>query len=164
MRSDMEKELRRRQSILSTTGLGVIAFGLWSFLKFNLYFLLAGDTLYGDMEFDPVLDRKVIIALAYVVCMIIALIILLIHVKVGRNAIAEAKDGQKKYRYVGVCIAMIVFNIASITMTLFMLDLRSASFPDYIASIIVDTTLTIMLIELVAAARKVRYMRQELQK
>ena len=164
MRSDLGRELRRRQSILSTTGLGVIAFGLWSFLKLNLYFLLGSDTLFGDIEFDPAFSRRVVLAASYVICMIVACIILLLHVRVGRGAIAEAKDGPKRYHYMGLAIGMAVFYIFSVALSLFTLDFDSSSFPDYLASILVDATSAIMLIELVASARRVRSIRQELQK
>ncbi len=164
MRSDLERELRRRQSILSTTGLGVIAFGLWTFIKPNMYFLLGGDKLSEGVEPDPVLSRGVLFAASYILCMIIACILLLIHVRVGRGAIAEAKDAQKRCRYLGLAIAMIVICIASVATDLFTLRNAGSSLPDYVASMLVDATQTVMYAELVASAGKVRSIRHELRK
>ena len=160
----MEKELRRRQSILSTTGLGVIAFGLWSFLKMNLYFLLGADTMFNGVEIDPSISRRLVFVLSYILGLIIACVILFVHARIGRSAISEAKGVQKRYRYVGVSTALIVFYIASVVFTVITLDFKAPTFPDYIASILVDSTSVIMFTELVLSARKVRSLRQELQK
>ena len=160
----MEKELRRRQSILSTTGLGVIAFGLWTFLKMNLYFLLGADTMFNGVEIDPSMSRRLVFVLSYILGLIIACAILFVHTRIGRSAISEAKGIQKRYHYVGVCAALIVFYIASVAFTFATLDINAPTFPDYIVSILVDTTSAVMFFELVMSARKVRDLRQKLHK
>ena len=162
----MEKELRRRQSILSITGLGVMAFGLWDFLKLHLYFLLGRSFLLKSVEIESTISEKTVLIITYIVLLIVALTELLIRIYIGRGAVTESKDvlepGQKKSHYLGLAIFVIIVNAFFLAFSIIDIDALRSNFLDHIASLIVDTTSLIMLFELVSSARKVRELRQKL--
>ncbi|ETP73299.1 hypothetical protein UYO_0765 [Lachnospiraceae bacterium JC7] len=158
----MEKELRRHQSILSVTGNGVMFLGMWSFLKINLYFLLGRDALLSDILPDESLDESTFLLILYIFSMIIASIELFFRIRVGRGAIAEARDKEKPKRYIGMAMTLIILYMLSVILTFFGLDIYKDNFWDQIASMIVDITSLVMLIELVSSANILRRIKQQI--
>lgn len=158
----MERELRRKQSILSITGAGVIAFGLWSFLKINLYFLMARDKYFSDLPAAEDVSSTLVNAIIYGFILLFAVLNLLLHIYIGRAAIYEALNSGKHRAYLGIVIIMIIANGLSVLVGITQLDFGADTFFDQIASELVDLTVFIMLIELASATTKIRKLRKTL--
>ena len=148
----MEKELRRRQSILSVTGNGVLFLGMWSFLKVNLYFILGRSSLLRDMA-DENIDEGTMLLILYIGSMIFASFELFLRICIRRSAIAESKGQKQKPGYIRLTIFLIILYSASIIYSVFSLKLNSANVWDQIASLMVDITSLLMMVELAGAAR-----------
>lgn len=155
----MEKELRRRQSILSITGIGVMFFGLWNFIKLHLYFLLAKDTIIAGYDPSAGLSDRYVFRIAYVLCLILALISLGIRFRIGRSAIRESR-GIPFRPYFGLCIFLILLHAGTIVFEVLSLRVENTNVFDLIASLIVDITSLSMLIELTLSAIKLRKLKK----
>lgn len=158
---DMGKEIRRNQSILSTTGRGVIFFGLWDIIKINLYFILGRDTLLAPVEADLTVNRSFLLTVVYVTVMIAACIFFLLRFYIGRCATREAKDNIKK-PYLGLVVFFIVFTVASMIVGITSVD-TNGSLLDQLASMLVDITSIVTFIELLTASRRLRNYRSQLE-
>ena len=158
----MERELRKRQNILYITGQGVIAFGLWSLIKNNLYLFLSAEELFPETdEFSPKMQIAIIL-ITFLILLFFSSLELLLRIYVGRSAMNEAKGLKFRKHYVGFSrflIAFYVFSVAIEILEIILPGVDVNSFPERFASVIVDTTSLIMLIELVSAAKKVRSLR-----
>ncbi|MCR5503246.1 MAG: hypothetical protein K6F53_09570 [Lachnospiraceae bacterium] len=159
----MEKEIRRRQSILSITGIGVIFFGLWNFIKINLYFFLAPDKVLAGYDPDSGVSEKLVFVLSYVFCIFVALIGLFIRLWIGRAAIREARDLPFRSGYPKLGIFLLILQFAFLVIDFVGLNLKTETVFDFIASLIVDLTSFFMLWELVSSAIKLRKLKRALQ-
>ncbi len=157
----MEKEKRRRQSLVGITGIGVVIFGFWSFIKINLYFLLGRDHLISSFEFLNESDPMEALKAAYIILLVVAIIDLLLRIYIGKNAIFEAKNYHRRSHYVGVAIILILFSLLNLFTAIISIDLTSEDLPDQFASFIVELTSLSMLIELVKSTWKLRELRNE---
>ena len=158
----MEREIRRRQSILSVTGNGVMFLGMWSFLKINLYFILGRGAILEDILTDESIDENTLLLIMYIISMILASLELFFRIRVGRGAIAESRDEKKPKRYIGLAMTLIILYVFSVIFTIFNLDFTKDSLWDQFASMIVDITSLVMLIELVSSASVLRKLKQQM--
>lgn len=158
----MEKELRRRQSILSVTGNGVMFLGMWSFLKINLYFILGRSAFLEEIIQDESIDEGTLLLVMYIISMIIASLEFFFRIRVGRGAIAEARDRNKPKRYIGMAMTLIILYAFYVIFTVLNLDFYKDSFWDQLASMIVDVTSLVMLIELVSSASVLRKLKHQM--
>ena len=148
----MEKELRRRQSILSVTGNGVLFLGMWSFLKVNLYFILGRSSLLRALA-DETMDEGTMLLISYIVSMIFVSVELFLRIRIRRSAIAESMGQKQKTGYIRLTIFLIILYSSSIIYSVFSLKINSANVWDQLASLMVDITSLVMMVELVSAAR-----------
>ncbi|WP_036609740.1 hypothetical protein [Oribacterium sp. P6A1] len=158
----MEREIRRRQSILSVTGNGVMFLGMWSFLKINLYFILGRNAILEDILEDQSIDENTLLLIMYIISMILASLELFFRIRVGRGAIAESRDEKKPKRYIGMAMTLIILYVFSVIFTVFNLDFTKDGLWDQLASMIVDITSLVMLIELVSSASVLRKIKQQM--
>ena len=139
----MEKELRRKQVTLVTLGTGVILFGVWSVVKSLLYFR---TNLFADLDTQVEPELLPYIKLATVV--IVALFVLAdlgIRLKIGRRARAEGMGRRQKNGYL-ILAALIAFSRLYLCL-------------DYVVSVLVDLSSTVLLAELIITALRVRKLR-----
>ncbi|MBE5844717.1 MAG: hypothetical protein E7302_11225 [Butyrivibrio sp.] len=157
----MDKELRRRQSILGITGIGVIVFGFWSFIKIHLYFLVGREYLLSRPGYygDP--NPTALLIITYIILLIIAAFDLSMRIYIGRNAVFEANNYHRKTHYVGAAMILIFFTLLSIFLTIISIDPHDIDILDQIASFLVDITSVSMLFELVSSSLKIRKIRNE---
>ncbi|OON85953.1 hypothetical protein BXO88_10020 [Oribacterium sp. C9] len=158
----MERELRRRQSMLAVAGNGVMFLGLWSFLKINLYFILGRSAILDDFLTDESIDESTMLLILYITSMALASIELFFRIRIGRNAIAESRNTKKPKRYIGMAMTLIVLYVISIIFTIFQLNFSNNNFWDQLASMIVDITSLVMLVELVSSASVLRKIKQQM--
>ena len=147
-------KLRRYENLLTVSGVGVIALGLWSVIK-TILLLFFRDDLLADMPDDPLAW-----VILYIMIGFILLIIFLIHLFVGLSARSEGFGKKKGYLYIVVAIFMVLFSLASIVMIF--VNTNESSLLEMIVSLIVEATALIVMIELLVAAFTVKKLRKKL--
>ena len=155
----MEKELRRKQVTLVTLGTGVILFGVWSVVKSLLYFrtnLFADLDTQAEPELLPYMLATVVIVALFV------LADLGIRLKIGRRARAEGMGRRQKNGYLILAALIVLVNITGDLLGVYYIvknGVPEQSGPDYIVSVLVDLSSTILLAELIITALRVRKLR-----
>ena len=156
----MEKELRRKQVTLVTLGTGVILFGVWSVVKSLLYFR---TNLFADLDTQVEPELLPYIKLATVV--IVALFVLAdlgIRLKIGRRARAEGMGRRQKNGYLILAALIVLVNIIVDVLGVYYMvknGVPEQSGLDYIVSVLVDLSSTVLLAELIVTALRVRKLR-----
>ena len=156
----MEKELRRKQVTLVTLGTGVILFGVWSVVKSLLYFR---TNLFADLDTQVEPELLPYIKLATVV--IVALFVLAdlgIRLKIGRRARAEGMGRRQKNGYLILAALIVLVNIIVDVLGVYYMvknGVPEQSGLDYIVSVLVDLSSTVLLAELIITVLRVRKLR-----
>ena len=161
---DMKKELRRRESVLHTTGLGVIAFGLWTFLKGNMYFLLGGNRYADIAGIDPDIDPRLVLVIFYCVLLLVTALILLIHIGIGKGAISDARGVCVRGGYIRAAFVMILVYAGFVAADISVVGDRAEYLADEIVSTVVDLTIAVLMTDLFLSAIRVRKLRRTLPK
>ena len=155
----MEKELRRKQVTLVTLGTGVILFGVWSVVKSLLYFrtnLFADLDTQAEPELLPYMLATVVIVALFVFAD------LGIRLKIGRRARAEGMGRRQKNGYLVLAALIVLVNITGDLLGVYYIvknGVPEQSGPDYIVSVLVDLSSTVLLAELIITALRVRKLR-----
>ena len=156
----MEKELRRKQVTLVTLGTGVILFGVWSVVKSLLYFR---TNLFKDLDTQVEPELLPYIKLATVV--IVALFVLAdlgIRLKIGRRARAEGMGRRQKNGYLILAALIVLVNITGDLLGVYYIvknGVPEQSGLDYVVSVLVDLSSTILRAELIITVLRVRKLR-----
>ena len=152
----MEVKERRMENNLITIGTGVLASGLWSFMKFILTAFFVDDT------YQKVLTEQNAVILA-ITFWSVALINLGVHSYIGFSARAEGKRKRKGAYLVLTGIVAFVKSIAVVSeiVLLFRTDHGMIAL---LISLVIDTTATVFLVELMitsTAIRRIKKLRQQ---
>ena len=156
----MEKELRRKQVTLVTLGTGVILFGVWSVVKSLLYFR---TNLFSDL--DTQIEPKLLPYVKLVTVVIVALFVLAdlgIRLKIGRRARAEGMGRRQKNGYLVLAALIVLVNIIGDLLGVYALvknGVPEQSSLDYVVSVLVDLSSTVLLAELIITVLRVRKLR-----
>ena len=155
-----EAERRRTGNNLRILGVGVILFGLWSILKPALI-AVAAPALRGGYNLSPE-DRTAATVIGIVVC---AAVIILLRLHVGLSAWREGSGIPQGRGYVIWAVLMVLFNVLLLGGILLLTirfqpfdELNAAAALDTFASLLVDTTSDIILLELIWNAVKLKRM------
>lgn len=148
-----EVKMRRYQNLLMISGLGVIAFGLWTILKTILLLFVKENTL---AELPDSLARVIFI----VVLVVVLAVDFLFRLFIGLSARAEGQGKKKGYAYIVFAILLAIFSLASVVLIFF--DVGETSILELTVSVIVEVTSLIVVIELLVAAFTVKKLRKEL--
>jgi magnesium-transporting ATPase (P-type) len=156
--------LRRYKKELSTAGGGYILFGLWSVLKVIMSVLI-GDLSLGKLVDMQQLDQEVVPFFAifyFVIVGVMAIAVLLLHFYVGLGAI-RASSGSRKRGYLKVAFVLAIANM--ISMLAYVWNIGNLSIFNIsdttIASFLVDLTITIILIDILRSANKIKNLTME---
>ena len=171
-----EIKLRKYEHALVISGVGVIAFGVWSVIKAAIYFILfpleqlkVADMSkeIGQLQSIGLTDRE----LGYMLAAAILFAMLLdcsLRLYIGRSALMDGRRLKKK-RFTYVVIAMfiaagLITNI--MTRCLRMGSPEETAWSNVIASanvsVFVDITSVLALVEMIIAAIMVRRLRKEI--
>lgn len=172
-----EIKLRKYEHALVISGVGVIAFGIWSIIKAAIYFILVPLDELGDVQPDEGLavlqamgmtDRGI----GYVIAVTVLFVLLLdfvLRLYIGRAAVIDGRRLKKK-RFIYVILAMFVAisTISSLVTRGVQLGaggdtawggaVQAAN-----VSVIVDLTSLLAVIEMIVAAIMVRRLRKALR-
>ncbi len=103
----MGAKTRRLENNLVTLGTGIIAFGLWAFIKLLLTVMFLGSAYFAD---SPEEQRLAVVIATWVV----AVLTLLMYVWIGLSARAEGKGKRKKPVYLFVVGMISVYGFVMI--------------------------------------------------
>lgn len=151
----MKAKTRRLENNLVTLGTGIIAFGLWAFIKLLLTVFFLGNTYFKDTAKE---DRLA----ALIATVVVAVLMLLIYVWLGLSARAEGKGKKKNPFYLIVVGLISLFNIVTIPLSILYLLTEFNEIEDPLTvfvTIIIDVTRIIFLIQLIYSSvllRKIR--------
>ena len=156
----MGAKTRRLENNLVTLGTGVIAFGLWAFIKLILTVILLGSAYYEDAGEEDQLA-------AVISTWVIAVLTVLMYVWLGMSARAEGKSKHVKPVYLFFAGMICVYSLAIILLEAFYLITDFIDIEDpliLIITIFIDVTRMIFLIQLIyssVALRKIRKQAKE---
>ena len=108
---DDSVKLRKYENILTISGIGVIAFGLWSVIKAALYFIVQPLDIVSIMPTEEVQalgDLKVLMnGVVLGMILFVLMLDLLLRIYIGRSAIAVGR-GRKKKKTIYIILAVFV--------------------------------------------------------
>lgn len=153
----MGAKTRRLENNLVTLGTGIIAFGLWAFIKLILTVVFLGSAYFEDSPEE----RRLIVMIA---TWVIAVLTLLMYVWLGLSARAEGNGKKKKPVYLFVDSIISVYGFVMILIEVFIIITKFNEIDDPFSlfiTIIIDVTRMIFLIELIYSSVTLRKIRKE---
>lgn len=156
----MGVKTRRLENNLVTLGTGVIAFGLWAFIKLILTVILLGSAYYEDAGEE---DQLAVVISTWV----IAALTVLMYVWLGMSARAEGKGKHVKPVYLFFAGMICAYGFAMILLEAYYLITDFIDIDDpliLVITIFIDVTRMIFLIQLIyssVALRKIRKQAKE---
>ena len=155
----MEKKLRRSQVTLVTLGTGVILFGVWSVVKSLLYFR---TNLFADLDTQVEPELLPYMLATVVIVALFVLADLGIRLKIGRRARAEGMGRRQKNGYLILAALIVLVNITGDLLGVYALvkyGISEQSGLEYVVSVLVDLSSTVLLAELIITVLRVRKLR-----
>lgn len=167
-----EIESRKYRGILTSVGMGTIAFAAWTLVKYvGLWILYKGDIFDFIASSAPeglsAAEKVLVVNISTGIFAVIMLITVLIQVYVGRSAVKVGRDGKKKWFYLVFAFLMAIGGAISIAAMIFGGSLaadpasESDVFKAFEGSFIVELTLFIMVCDLIHSSFKVRMLSSE---
>ena len=153
----MGAKTRRLENNLVTLGTGIIAFGLWAFIKLILTVLFLGSAFFEDSPEE----RRLAVMIA---TWVIAVLTLLMYVWLGLSARAEGNGKKKKPVYLFVVGIISVYGFVMILIEVFIIITKFNEIGDPFSlfiTIIIDVTRMIFLIELIYSSVTLRKIRRQ---
>lgn len=151
---------RRLENNLVTLGTGIIAFGLWAFIKLLLTVMFVGSAYFEDTAEE----RRLAVMIA---TWVVAILTLLMYVWLGLSARAEGKGKKKSPFYLIVVGLISLYSIVGILLATLYLFTEFINIEDpltIIVTIIIDVTRMIFLIELIYSSVSLRKIRKNERK
>ena len=148
----MGAKTRRLENNLVTLGTGIIAFGLWAFIKLLLTVMFLGSAYFAD---SPEEQRLAVVIATWVV----AVLTLLMYVWIGLSARAEGKGKRKKPVYLFVVGMISVYGFVMILIEVYFIITEFNRITDPLTlfiSTVIDVTRMIFLIELIYSSVSLR--------
>ena len=154
----MGAKTRRLENNLVTLGTGIIAFGLWAFIKLILTVVFLGSAYFEDTAEEY---RFIAVMIA---TWVVAVLTLLMYVWLGLSARAEGNGKKKKPVYLFVVGIISVYGFVMILIEVFIMITKFNEIDDPFSlfiTIIIDVTRMIFLIELIYSSVTLRKIRKQ---
>ena len=150
----MNAKARRLEINLMTLGTGVILFGVWSFIKLALTFLIYKE------DFGVIgSDENMAIAMIFIWALFV--LAFLIYFYIGKSARSEGKGKHKTIFYLIVTGAVILLGVASIVLEVIAVIPTPELYFSTGVSLIIDATSLVILIEVMINAISLRKLRKK---
>lgn len=150
-------KLRRYETNLRISAVGVIAFGGWNFLKTLLLILLNPQSIIDAADLSE--GASGLLYIVYIIMIIAVLIDLGFRLFVGLSARKEANGKKKSIAYLIITVLLIIFSLIGLVSVI--ASLGSSSTFDTIVMLIVEATSLYASLELFVSAILVRRLRKE---
>ncbi|MBQ9679095.1 MAG: hypothetical protein IJV48_00220 [Ruminococcus sp.] len=158
-----EVKLRRYRNLLTISGTGVIAFGVWSVIKTILFMTLTPDYLrlndIGDIGDIGEAGMTVVKIFAFTVLGVIMAIELLLRLYIGLSARAEGNGKKKRIVYVVVAASLLLLSLWSIITSLHVSEYGSLL--DMAVSLLLELTSAAAFFETIYASCMVRRLQKK---
>ena len=134
--------------------MGVILFGAWSLIKFAVTFLIHG------VQFEGEYDENIIFISTIIVWVVLGLAFL-IRLYIGLSARAES-EGRRRRRAYLILTGLIAFiDAAAIVVEIIVMVMEPKGLLNMAITVMIDVTSTVILIELLVNAVRIRRIRRE---
>lgn len=149
----MDIKIRRLENNLITLGTGIIAFSIWSFIKFMLsyFFVKSNVTEIAD-------DGSAV--LIVIMTWGVAVLNVLIYLWLGLSARAEGIGKRKRIIYLIVIGFIITYSVLIVLLEAFLIVYLHTNLLTLIITLIIDLTRLIFLIELLYSSVALRRLRK----
>lgn len=156
----MEARIRKYKNNLVVSGMGTIAFGVWSVVKVTMYAFLDKENLLGSYSHSS----GFVIALIYFFLYSILAVDLLIRYKAGRAAIRVGKGIiSHSARPVVEGSIVLLYSLFCVVLALIFGSSQAESYADVVTSVIIETSSLFAVAEMVYSAIMIEHL-QKLQK
>lgn len=149
----MEVQKRKLEVNLSTLGTGVILFGLWTFIKYALSYVLFGT------EFDEAVTAEKLLILNIITWGFVV-IALLIQCYIGFSARAEGKGKHKGIFYLILTAIELLLSAISVAIEIAVLFTYHSEIFSLIVTLVIDVTSMVFLAEVLIYSVKLRRLRK----
>ena len=163
----LDARIRKQQSILICSGLGVILFGVWSAIRFALMVYLKDSLLWDAIESasgEGLVSDDALLLIIIISAAVVFSFDLLIRLYIGRAAIREGRGNSSesvKYIVMAMLYAALVFS--SDTYAVIGYITKGGMVREYL-DILIDFTVNIATVEIAVSAIRVRMLcRQKLK-
>lgn len=153
----MDVKIRRRENNLRTLGIGVLAFGLWTFVKYMLTFFLYGE------DIDEALT-DIELTLLNIIIWIVSSVSLLIKIYIGISARSESMGKRESAFYIILTGWMALFALLSIIGEIYLIITQTNHLINAAITLIIDVTSLTILVELMVNAIGLRSLRKKVAK
>lgn len=160
----MEKELRKRQSLLVDTGMGMVMFGIWSVVKINMY--LALSSVFSEalqittQALEP--DEPYFIMGFWIIIAVFLVGNLSLHLYIGLSAVADGKGRKKGYAYILLTAALLASNLQT-NWYVYRTGLRQITINSFMG-IFLDMASLYVIVELLITAIRVKRLRKKMKR
>ena len=166
-RHTLEIKLRKSEDSLRIVGLCVIAFGIWSIIKFVLISDSGLDftSIIADIN-DPMGDESFIKLLVYSIMAFFLGLEILFRLYIARSAIAEGNGTKERFFYI-----MMAFLIALVNLALMIAGIvlwhtpenKNQSLSSFILACVTELTSICIMLEMGISAIRVKKLRRQLK-
>lgn len=152
-------ELRRYEDDLNVSGKGVIIMGFWAVIKFILEILYGTNYRSAFGISDPTVDKAEQF-LYFLVSFILSVLIIVLHLYIGHNAMKAATGRPYKKGYFIATILTFITLMAF--MPAYAEDLKDFShFDTTVAAILVDLTTAYLYISVIRSTHKIKKLKAD---
>ncbi len=165
-RTEIKKNIKRCQSNIKITGLGVLVFGLWNVLKFIIQIIYGSIDIarqLSEIELDPEIDPIIVPLATFFLILFVSLVIIVTHCFIGLRAIGYGRGVRKKWGF--LIFAGIIAVITAIGIPGYFRSADGRFFIDdtVIAAALVDLTLFYILCDMIFSAIGLKIFNKKLE-
>lgn len=164
-----EIKFRRLGNVLSTSGFGVLMFGLWSIIRTLLQSFFGSNGISEAADEAAGTAAEVPDSLSGVVLVFIIVLAAFVAAEVGAriyvgiSARSDSKGKKKSIAYLIVAGILIAFSAVNLVFNIFTLNYQNSFVFDTIITLILDGSSLIVLIELFVTGIRFRKMRKNMK-
>ncbi len=152
---EIKKNIKKCESNITITGIGVLVFGLWDVLKFII------QTAYGsidiarelsEIELDSEIDPIIVPLITFFFILFVSLIIIVVHCFIGLRAIGYGRGIKRKWGFLFFAGIIAVMTAIGIPDYFVSRDGRFFIDDTVVAAALVDLTLCYILCDMIFSA------------
>lgn len=149
---DSRAKLNKYRTNLTVSGTGIILFGVWDVVK------LIMETIMGTDGADEMIRREDggVSILSVTILILVMALILYIHFRIGRAAIANARGEARTNGYLVGCVIIAAITVLGFFLYGYAIATGTSTVSQVMISAIVDVTFLLNLIDMIRATMLIR--------